>query len=1133
MSSSSINQTIILHIRSSQYLIDPLPTELAVSLEFSKSQESLGIAQPVTLISLDRIKFISHLVAQDILIELLASDDVLSLDFTKNIILQIPPDSSSPALQSQVFSLIREHDGFASLKGDLPSGPYVLLNSRLHKVFRLYPDTYGAFACGAVVVGKTKTAQLTSGMGARDWIEFQCPFNPRGDGFLDPDCSSSGSAAAVAGYGWLDCAVGSDRSMVGPASACGIYGLRPTQESLSNKGALANSALLDTPGHFTRDVSSFGVIASSWLGVPEKEYAFNPPARILFPTESFTPYVDAKLEVMESFIKDLETATKTRRTVFDINVLWKENTPEETNASTVDEFISTTLAHIQLHDSYHNNSTFRSDHQTKFNSAPYVEPLIKYKWDLGSKLTEAEYKQACAEKAIFKKFLEDHVFTPGTIMVLPGGDTDLSYRDGYPGTLKDTGKNWQGFGFTNTAFSVLGGGPCLSIPVGERKYTSQITGNETFQPVSLWILGAAVRNKRISLYYLFEATALSHPSGPCIWFANATYTWSETLSMTHRYAGFLLSLEVKPGDLVAFYLHNSPEFIFAWLGAWAIGAAPAMINYNLGGASLLHCLGISKAAVLLVDEDKALKERVEHAREHIEGLGMRVVVLSEEVKEGIRELEAQRPGDEFRDGIKGEDPMVLLYTSGTTNLPKACVFSMERGFMVCIGLRDIPPATYQLTLSRRLAGSKLFQKKDRWYNCMPFYHGTGGIVAVSSMTTGSTLCIGKRFSTKNFWNEIRDSRATWFVYVGETARYLLAASPNPLDKVHNVRGMYGNGLRPDVWLRFRDRFGVEEVCEFFGSTEGVFMLVNYARGEYLASCVGHHGAILRNLFHNVYVPVLIDPSTGNIARDPKSGFAHRQSYEKGGEIIVAVPNEQAFSGYFNNEEATQKKFERNVFKKGDLWYRTGDALRRDGDGRWLFVDRLGDTYRWKGENVSTAEVSEVMGKYPGIVEANVYGVALPGHDGRAGCAAIFIDPSARKDFDYAGLLKYTHTHLPRYAVPVFLRIVKNMTPIHNNKQNKVPLREEGVDPMKVLADDQVFWIDEKGRGTTYVEFGKKDWEALQKGKAMLCGTTYYPEVYLSRREYVNFEVYELSFVPKAIYTGSGRRVSVNDKLIQS
>jgi acyl-CoA synthetase (AMP-forming)/AMP-acid ligase II len=286
------------------------------------------------------------------------------------------------------------------------------------------------------------------------------------------------------------------------------------------------------------------------------------------------------------------------------------------------------------------------------------------------------------------------------------------------------------------------------------------------------------------------------------------------------------------------------------------------------------------------------------------------------------------------------------------------------------------------------------------------YHGTGGIVAVSQLMNGTGLCIGKRFSATNFWNDIRDSKATWFTYVGETARYLLSAPPSNLDRQHCVVGMYGNGLRPDVWSRFRERFGIKEVLEFFTSTEGVLMLSNHARGSFFANAVGHHGAILRWMTRNLYVPVEIDPATSKIVRDPATGFAIRQPFSVGGEIIVKAESEKIFAGYLDNPEATEKKFERDVFKKGDLWYRTGDALRRTDDGLWYFLDRLGDTFRWKSENVSTAEVSEVLGSFPGVIEANVYGVQLPGHDGRAGCAALYIDPSARKHFNYAGLFRY-------------------------------------------------------------------------------------------------------------------------------
>lgn len=258
-------------------------------------------------------------------------------------------------------------------------------------------------------------------------------------------------------------------------------------------------------------------------------------------------------------------------------------------------------------------------------------------------------------------------------------------------------------------------------------------------------------------------------------------------------------------------------------------------------------------------------------------------------------------------------------------------------------------------------------------------------------------------------------------------------------------------------------------------------------GPYLATSVGHHGAINRLIMHNTIVPVAIDHDTGSIQRHPTTGFATRLPYSTGGEILVALPDTAAFAGYHGNPEATAKRFARDVFKKGDLYWRTGDALRRDDDGRWYFMDRLGDTFRWKSENVSTAEVAAVVGTYPGVLEANVYGVLVPKHEGRAGCAAVFLDDKVRDSFDYKGLLQHCRKNLPRYAVPVFLRVQTEMKAMHNQKQNKVPLREEGVDLEKVrrghAPEDVLMWA--RPGGETYEVFREEDLALLSGEKAKL------------------------------------------------
>jgi acyl-CoA synthetase (AMP-forming)/AMP-acid ligase II len=225
-----------------------------------------------------------------------------------------------------------------------------------------------------------------------------------------------------------------------------------------------------------------------------------------------------------------------------------------------------------------------------------------------------------------------------------------------------------------------------------------------------------------------------------------------------------------------------------------------------------------------------------------------------------------------------------------------------------------------------------------------------------------------------------------------------------------------------------------------------------------------------------------------------TGLAKRVPYIEGGEILVAAPNEQAFVGYYKNEEATQKKYVRDILRKGDLYLRTGDSLRRDEDGRWFFKDRLGDTYRWKSENVSTTHVANVLGAYPGIVDACVYGVEIPGHDGKAGCVAIFVEEGKQQSFDYADFLRWSQKKLPRFAVPVFVRELGELSLMHNNKQNKLPLLREGIDVDKVKEtskgkDRLLWWPGSLGKqmdkAESYVEFSSKDLESLRTKAAHL------------------------------------------------
>ena len=586
---------------------------------------------------------------------------------------------------------------------------------------------------------------------------------------------------------------------------------------------------------------------------------------------------------------------------------------------------------------------------------------------------------------------------------------------------------------------------------------------------------STVEKNQLCLWYAFAPHVSKHPNELCIWSRTGTYTWQEVHDRAVQWAQFFLSKGVRPGDLVAMYLVNSVDFMVIWLGMLCIGCAPALLNYNLKGEALVHCLKISGAKVILVDDDEDVKTRFEATRENIETeLGVDAVVVTPSFLEDLYTTKVDIPSDEYRTTVNPRSPACILYTSGTTGLPKAAPFLTSR-----FHERSDPRA---LPFDQSPA--------DRWYSSMPLFHGTGGMALLAALTSGLSIAVGRKFSVSSHWPDIHDSRSTVFVYVGEAARYLLNAEPHPLERAHGLRAMYGNGMRPDVWTRFKERFNVPSVIEFFNSTEGVLGFVNYSKNAYSSDSVGHHGAILRHKYRSTFVPFAVDPSTGALLRDPKTGFAIRTPYEVGGEILVKVPSEEAFAGYMGNPTANAKKFERDVLVKGDLYYRSGDALRRDGEGRWYFLDRLGDTFRWKSENVATAEVAAVLGSFPGIAEATVYGVLVPHHDGRAGCAAVLFQSGVTsKTFDWKAFHQYAREKLVKEGVPVFIRVVSKSSRTDNEKQNKGPLREEGVElerfgeKVEGGEEDEVWWV---GRGgETYVRFGGEELKGLRAGGARL------------------------------------------------
>ena len=384
------------------------------------------------------------------------------------------------------------------------------------------------------------------------------------------------------------------------------------------------------------------------------------------------------------------------------------------------------------------------------------------------------------------------------------------------------------------------------------------------------------------------------------------------------------------------------------------------------------------------------------------------------------------------------------------------------------------------------------KRPDRYYTSMPLYHASAFQLGFHiCLLSGTTLVLGHKFSASNFWNEVIAGEATKIQYVGETLRYLLAVPPRPDDRTrHKVRLAFGNGLRPDVWDKFRTRFGVETVAEFYGATESLGASFNKSRNTFSSGAIGQAGLLGTLLGKLRQTVVKVDWETEAPYRDPKTGFGIEVPRGEPGELLFKMDPADIgakYQGYFGNKKASDSKVLRDVISKGDAWFRSGDVIKIDHEGLTWFMDRIGDTFRWRSENVSTAEVAQVLGEHPAVLEANVYGVAIPNHEGRAGCAAVLL-----KDIDsnthpvpeslLESLAQYVKNSLPRYAVPVFLRVVTQVMATGNNKQQKHVLRQEGIDPEKV-GEDRIFYL--KPNGSRYEPFEKSEWQAVKSGSVKL------------------------------------------------
>lgn len=348
----------------------------------------------------------------------------------------------------------------------------------------------------------------------------------------------------------------------------------------------------------------------------------------------------------------------------------------------------------------------------------------------------------------------------------------------------------------------------------------------------------------------------------------------------------------------------------------------------------------------------------------------------------------------------------------------------------------------------------------------------------------ATIIIGPNFSTRTFFPSIIASKANAAQYIGEMCRYLLSAPPSPADTAHGLKFMFGNGIRPDVWPKFRARFEIPRIVEFYGATESPSSTVIDSRNTFGEGAIGRGGLLSRFMRRKISVMVKHDVDSGEPIRDPATGLCIRAEVDEPGEMLFFLDPalaKDSFVGYWRNEKASSSKLVRDVLTKGDTFFRTGDLLRFDSQGRTYFVDRIGDTFRWKGENVSTGEVEKIVAQHPAVQEVTVYGVQLPGHDGRAGCAAVILrsDADEKTLQDLTGFVK---KRLPKYAAPLFLRNVKELVTTGTSKYQKAGLRNQGVEPAKV-GDDRLFWLSPQVG--SYTSFGEKEWQDIVSGQTRL------------------------------------------------
>lgn len=607
----------------------------------------------------------------------------------------------------------------------------------------------------------------------------------------------------------------------------------------------------------------------------------------------------------------------------------------------------------------------------------------------------------------------------------------------------------------------------------------------------MWVL----RKHRFQNWYIFESMVKNQRENLAIRYTRAiagkkgefeleSYTYGEMYDIVLRLSYILkYQFKVEAGQHIAIDCTNKPLFIFLWFALWNLGAIPAFLNYNTMGDALVHSLKISDICQVFIDPDASasINQSEELIKKNLPNIKLNY--LDEiDLLNTIRDPKSPQflEIDEIRTpkSLTDYQPSMLIYTSGTTGLPKSAIMSWRKSSVGC-----------------KLFGHVLHMNPDSIvFTGMPLFHSTAALLgACAILAQGGCIAMASKFSASNFWKQAYLTEATHVQYVGETCRYLLHSKKSEYESLHRVKVAYGNGLRSDIWQQFRERFNIEVIGEFYAATEAPFATTTFQKGTFGIGACRNYGTIIQFFlqYQQTLVKVQKDDET-QIYRNSK-GFCEVSNVNEPGEMLMRIffprKPETSFQGYLGNKKETKSKVIRNVFRKGDAWYRCGDLLKSDEYGLWYFLDRMGDTFRWKSENVSTTEVEDQItsADAKNIRQVTVVGIKIPNYEGRAGFAIINTqqDTNSLSKTDKVKilneLLKSLKKSLPKYALPIFIKFVNEIEMTNNHKVIKKIYRDQ-ILPAGETGQDELYWLVDYN---SYKFLDTNDWNDIVTEKVKL------------------------------------------------